>query len=99
MTPLASIAELDEGSVVRRRVGQTDLLVGMADGRYFAIENLCPHAYASFGTPELDGCELTCPWHGMVFDVHTGACTTWPELERVRRFPVLVENGRVFLVD
>lgn len=37
---------------------------------------------------------LTCPWHGMEFDLTTGQCLSQPKV-KVRRFPVRVVDGEV----
>ncbi len=79
--------------------GGTRLLVGRAGGRYFAIENVCTHAYVSFGSPRLNGCKLTCPWHGLTFDVLSGECDDWPGLPELRRFDVEVRRGKLYLLD
>jgi 3-phenylpropionate/trans-cinnamate dioxygenase ferredoxin subunit len=39
---------------------------------------------------------LTCPWHGLEFDLTTGRCLANPKV-RVRQYPVAVENGVVKL--
>jgi nitrite reductase (NADH) small subunit len=41
-----------------------------------------------------DGEIVTCPWHGIEFDIATGRSLSSPRL-RVRTYPVTVENGRV----
>jgi len=37
---------------------------------------------------------VTCPWHGLEFDITTGTCLASPKL-RVRRYPIAVEDGEV----
>lgn len=54
----------------------------VADGRIFAVYNvdgtfhvldgICPHAGGPLGKGMLQGCVVTCPWHGWQFDVTTG---------------------------
>ena len=39
---------------------------------------------------------LTCPWHGMEFDITTGKCLANLRV-RVRQYPVVVEDGVVKL--
>jgi nitrite reductase/ring-hydroxylating ferredoxin subunit len=39
---------------------------------------------------------LTCPWHGLEFDITTGTCLANPRV-RVRQYPVVVEDGVVKL--
>jgi nitrite reductase (NADH) small subunit len=42
----------------------------------------------------MEGGVLLCPWHGLEFDLETGACFSRKEL-RLRRFEVRAEGGRV----
>ena len=42
------------------------------DGNICAIADTCPHAGGSLGMGKLDGTIVTCPVHGMKFDVTTG---------------------------
>ena len=41
-------------------------------GKLHAIENSCPHNGASLANGNLDGSLLTCPAHGLRFDLSTG---------------------------
>jgi nitrite reductase (NADH) small subunit len=43
-----------------------------------------------------DGEIVTCPWHGIEFDIATGRSLSSPRL-RVRTYPVTVENGQVMV--
>lgn len=43
-----------------------------ADGTFYAINYVCPHMGGPLGEGKLDGCIVTCPWHGWTFDVRTG---------------------------
>ena len=94
---LASTADIEEGEFAVSSVDDTDIIVGKADGRFFAIEDLCPHAYVTISYGWLEGCELTCPWHGFTFDVHSGECTSWPEYDGLNRLPVEVNEGKIYL--
>ncbi|CAA9562789.1 MAG: hypothetical protein AVDCRST_MAG88-1632 [uncultured Thermomicrobiales bacterium] len=44
-----------------------------------------------------DGEIVTCPWHGLEFDITTGRCLASSKV-RVRTYPVTVEGGQVKLV-
>ena len=42
------------------------------DGRFHALDGICPHQGGSLGKGKLTGCIITCPWHGWQFNVSTG---------------------------
>jgi nitrite reductase/ring-hydroxylating ferredoxin subunit len=44
---------------------------------------------------ELEGIEVTCPWHGAVFDVTTGQVLGPPAPESVARYSVRVEGSDI----
>ncbi len=96
---IASTADIAEGEFLTTTVDGTEILVGKADGRYFAVEDICPHAYVAISYGALDGCELTCMWHGFTFDVHSGECTSWPEFDGLTTLPVEEEDGDIYLVE
>ncbi|QBR01774.1 Rieske (2Fe-2S) protein [Paraburkholderia pallida] len=54
--------------------GGRSVVVFNVDGRLHAIENSCPHNGASLANGRLDGSLLTCPAHGLQFDLDAG-CT------------------------
>lgn len=42
------------------------------EGKFYAIENVCPHRGGPVGQGDIDDCVVTCPWHGWRFDLRTG---------------------------
>ena len=40
---------------------------------------------------------VTCPWHGLEFDIITGQCLAQPAL-RLRQYRITVEDGRIKLM-
>jgi nitrite reductase (NADH) small subunit len=39
------------------------------DGTYFALANACTHEEGPLAEREVEGHEVTCPWHGAKFDI------------------------------
>jgi 3-phenylpropionate/trans-cinnamate dioxygenase ferredoxin component len=77
---LVALAELGPSSV---REVETEahgtLAVGVADGRPFAVSNVCRHQFAKLGQGQVtEGC-LECPWHRALYDVRTGEMTSGPK--------------------
>lgn len=52
------------------------VLVVHTGGRFYAIEDACPHSGWSLSEGALTGCELTCAGHGWVIDVRDGRVLT-----------------------
>ncbi len=69
------------------------------DGTFYALDGVCPHQGGPLGRGELEGCIVTCPWHGWQFDVRTGRhqfntqCTQHSFPLRVEADWILVDLG------
>ncbi len=51
------------------------------EGTFFALENACTHEEGPLAEGEIEGHEVTCPWHGAKFDVRTGEVLCPPAYE------------------
>lgn len=85
---------LDPGKIIEIIIGGTAIAVANVDGTYHAISNACAHADGPLGEGSLDGCVVTCPYHGWQFDVRDGACKTHPNA-KVRTYPVQIVGDAV----
>jgi nitrite reductase/ring-hydroxylating ferredoxin subunit len=53
---------------------ETDLALFRVDGTVYAVSNICPHKReAAIYDGYVDQGRVTCPMHGWVFDIRTGA--------------------------
>jgi 3-phenylpropionate/trans-cinnamate dioxygenase ferredoxin subunit len=68
-----------------------------ADGELFAIDDTCTHQDASLSEGWLEDCLVECPLHAACFDLRTGKPTGPPAKRPVRTYPVLVEDGVVYV--
>lgn len=85
----------DGGSTVVEVNGK-DVAVFHVGGRYYAIDDMCPHAGASLAGGYLDGEIVTCPWHYWRFRLTDGA---WADNPRVKTacYPVAVVGDEIVL--
>jgi 3-phenylpropionate/trans-cinnamate dioxygenase ferredoxin component len=75
------------------RVEDRSLLVFCIDDALHAIEDGCPHAGASFFGAPLEGCVVTCPGHGLRFDLATGGMVGGPGL-KLRKLAIECSDGQ-----
>lgn len=96
---IATVEELPLGTLKKVLVqGLADtLVVGNADGVYFAMRDECNHGEADLSEGELVGFEIVCPLHSGCFDVRTGKATKRPAKRPQRVYPVEVADGTVFV--
>lgn len=92
---VAARDDLRDGEVRHLKIGKRDIALARAAGDYFALSNVCRHAFAPLSDGFLDGYALMCPWHGWRYDVRDGT-TDHPNAD-VRVFPVTVRDGEVFV--
>lgn len=71
---LLDAARLSDGSVCEVKVDGAILAVCHAEGTFYAVSGVCPHAGGPLGQGALHGHALVCPWHAWEFDCRTGAC-------------------------
>ncbi len=93
-TQVLDLDEVPVGEVVEVVVGDRSLAVANVDGTLHAVDNACPHAGGPLGDGDLDGCTLTCPWHGWSFDVRDGSCFVSDEVQ-VETVPVRIVGDAV----
>ena len=78
-------------------VDRIEIALVNLDGQFFAVDDVCTHAYASLSEGALSAGELECPLHGGCFDVRTGAAKGGIVTEDLRRFAVRVEGDDVLI--
>jgi nitrite reductase/ring-hydroxylating ferredoxin subunit len=91
---VAAVDEIPEGTMRAFALAGREVLVGRGRFGWFALDNVCTHAYARLCEGRLRGWRLACPLHGASFDVRDGRVLAPPAtaslaVHRVR----IAENG------
>jgi ferredoxin-thioredoxin reductase catalytic chain len=94
--PVAVAAAVSDNSSFHVKIGKRDIAVFKVDGEFFALSNLCRHAYGPLSQGFLDGYTVMCPWHGWRYDVRDG--TTDHPHAGVGTYEVVVKNGEVRII-
>jgi nitrite reductase/ring-hydroxylating ferredoxin subunit len=69
---VATVGELADGAARHIVVHGKPMALVKVNGEFFAVNAVCPHMGGPLASGRLDGCLLTCPWHGWTYDVRTG---------------------------
>jgi nitrite reductase/ring-hydroxylating ferredoxin subunit len=69
---VATVSEMAESTVKAIVVHDKPMALARVAGQFYAINGVCPHRGGPLAEGALNGCVLTCPWHGWTFDVRTG---------------------------
>lgn len=83
MSKWVEVARLEDcppGSCVECVVGDVILLVANFNGEFHALDGICAHEGGPLASGGLDGCVLTCPWHGWQYDVRSGQQLVRPSI-------------------
>ncbi len=68
---------ISKGSMTSVQEEGKDILIVNLNGKYYALDNICPHLKCKLSKGKLDGKTVICPCHGSSFDVTDGKLVTW----------------------
>jgi len=92
---IAETKELPPGKAAAFDVEGLRIAVFNVGGKFYAIDDTCTHDGGPLCEGEIDGSEVTCPWHGAAFDVTSGAVLGPPAGAPVNRYNVRIEGADV----
>lgn len=93
--PVARVEDMPDGQTRHVKVGKRDIYLARVGDEFFALSNVCRHAFAPLSDGWLDGHHAICPWHGWRYDVRDGT-TDHPGAD-VKTYQVAVIDGFVYL--
>ena len=86
------------GKMIKISHDGRDVLVANIDGKFYATDDSCTHSGSSLSEGKLDGCTITCGWHGAQFDCQTGNLIKFPaKIRDLTSYNVVVESDSVFV--
>ncbi|MFT7618362.1 MAG: nitrite reductase/ring-hydroxylating ferredoxin subunit [Planctomycetota bacterium] len=92
--PVSPIEAIEPGSLTTvKKADKQIVLIRHDDGRFFALDNKCPHEGYALAQGDLKDCKLTCCWHNWKFDITNGSCLVGGE--GVRSYAVREADGQV----
>jgi nitrite reductase (NADH) small subunit len=94
---VATTKEIPPGQGRVVQAGGRLIAVFNVDGRFYAIDNECPHSGGPLGEGSLKGRMVSCPWHLWRYDVISGECHTTP-FGHVRSYPTQVSADEVWVI-
>ncbi len=97
---VARVGSIAPNQGITVAVGERLIAVFFADGKYSAIDDLCPHMGASLGAGECHDGVVACPWHAWRFRVSDGTWCDSPKI-KIDSFEVRVvgDEIQVFVPD
>ncbi|MDR2307495.1 MAG: FAD-dependent oxidoreductase [Paucimonas sp.] len=96
---VADLAQLDEHRPLRVQAGAEELILVRHGDQVRAYQGNCPHAGAPLDEGVVCAGLLVCPWHKAAFAVDEGVVCEPPALADLRRYPVQLKDGQVWVDD
>jgi 3-phenylpropionate/trans-cinnamate dioxygenase ferredoxin subunit len=96
---VARVADVPRGRMLEISVGSRSIVLCHTREGWFALDNVCTHAYAKLSEGRLRKTKLMCPLHGGTFDCRTGAAIGSPAVTALGTYAVRLvgENVEVAL--
>jgi 3-phenylpropionate/trans-cinnamate dioxygenase ferredoxin subunit len=90
---IAETTEVPAGAMKSFTLGENEVLVLNVNGKYYAMNNKCPHMGGDLSKGTLQGIVLTCPRHSSRFDVTNGNALSGPKFGPIK---LKVSDARVY---
>ena len=91
---IARVEDVPEGSLRTVQVGDEEITIAHCNGGFYATQAHCLHLQGPLGEGWLEGCVLTCPWHGWQYDVRTGE-HEFDRAIKLRTYDVQIDDGEI----
>ena len=85
--------DLQEGKLLRTDIDGKSIVIGMANGKLYAMDSVCSHEGGPLEDGSLEAYNLTCPWHQGIFDIRNAKAspeTSW--VTDLKSYPVVVNE-------
>ena len=87
---VARAADVQDGRAMVVQAKGRRLALARADGRLYAVQDLCTHDNGPLGEGAVIEETVECPRHGARFDLKTGRPVNLPAMVPVKTYPVKV---------
>jgi nitrite reductase/ring-hydroxylating ferredoxin subunit/uncharacterized membrane protein len=94
-TPVADSGALTEGTMMKVRAGDADVLLVRQHGRVCALAHSCAHLGGPLSEGTLKDGSVVCPWHGSEFALEDGRVLNGPSTHDQPCYEVRERNGKI----
>ena len=91
---VARVGDVEEGVGLPVEVGDRPIALFLDEGRYFAMDDVCPHQGMPLNDGLVEGKTVTCTWHGWRFSLEDGSWLDSPRI-KVGTYPVRVVGDEI----
>lgn len=94
---VGALGDVDEDEPLAVKIDGHEVGVFLVDDVLYAIEDVCPHAYALLSQGFVEGGNVECLLHGATFHIPTGKCLKEPADRDLATYAVKVESDRILV--
>lgn len=94
--PVAAVSDVAPGRATTIRLAGREIALFNVAGRFYALDNTCPHQGGPLAEGWTDDDSVTCPWHAWTFSLRDGQLTLGSHA-RVDTFEVRVQDDVVWV--
>lgn len=87
------VTDFQEGKLVRIDADGKSIVVGMTNGKLYAMDSVCSHEGGPLEDGSLEAYNLICPWHQGIFDIRNAKAspeTSW--VTDLKSYSVIVDE-------
>jgi len=93
---VAAKSDIPAGSGRKVEVNGKEIAIFNCDGTFYAIDEICAHRGGPLSEGELNGLEVTCPWHGWRFNIANGTSPMSPAA-KVNCYGIKIEGNDIYV--
>ena len=94
---IATLADLSEETVTKVEVEGKMIIIGLVDGKPYAMDGRCSHMGQDLSKWGKEGHVVRCKMHGAEFDLRTGEVLRNMQARQLKTYPVTVEGEEVLI--
>jgi nitrite reductase/ring-hydroxylating ferredoxin subunit len=94
---VATTAEVTEDEPKAVSIGRVDIGIYRLGDEFYALDDICTHAYAMMTDGYVDDGQIECPLHGACFDIKTGKALTAPASIDLRPYQIKIEGDQILV--
>ncbi|HEB82951.1 MAG TPA: non-heme iron oxygenase ferredoxin subunit [Gammaproteobacteria bacterium] len=94
---LASLKDLQTRKLICVKTDTYRILLALAEGKVYAVDDMCTHEDASLSKGSLHGDCVKCPLHGSRFRLASGEALDEPAEEALNTYDVRIEGDAILV--
>lgn len=97
--PICALSDINEDEPKSVEMNGKKIGVFQIEDAYFALENVCPHAYALLTDGFIEDETVECPLHEAIFDIKSGKLLSGPADRNLCTYALKIEADKIYIQD